>query len=428
MKKEANLNNMTIPTLLNWMRICSSGKMHLLSFMFFFCNMISVPVLASEDSENPLSFSGFGTIGSTYLNRDDRDFVQQRILQNEGAGRTDNWTAKVDSVLGLQLDYQLSPDLVASLQGAVKQNPKGDMAPEFTLAMVRWNFSDDWRMRVGRMQNPQFIFSDTWLVNYGQAHARPRAEVYFLYPFYALDGLTLDYGFDLLNWRANLLLGWSQLQGVRWRNGHNGELIGPIANLSLSREEWIVKVSYSDFTVSTSPTDFDPLFNALETIDPALIGRIRIIDADWRVAAIGIEFNHGPWHAVLEAAHRYAGPTLNTQKHSVGSYLTLEYRFSSASIYTSVFYVNTEVDYNEYLGSPAYPLIRAAQATAEYGQRGYALGTQVQLSEHINGRVQLDRIFAEDNNLGLFIHHNADFNRQNPAPVTALSINLDFLF
>ena len=384
--------------------------------------------MGAEWSETPLMFSGFGTLGFTYLNKEDRDFVQQRILQNEGAGRTERWTPKVDSVLGLQLDYQWSTDLVASLQGAVIQNPEGDMAPELTLAMIRWNFNDDWRMRLGRMQNPQFFFSDTWLVNYGQAHARPRTEVYFLYPFYGVDGVTLDYGFDVHDWRANVMLGWSQLEGIRWRNGHNGKLIGPIANVTFSREHWTVKFSYSDLTASTSPTDFDPLFNGLEAIDPTLIGRIRIIDVDWRVAAAGIEFDQGPWHAVFEIAQRYNSPSLTSQKHSWGSYFTLERRFDSASIYATAFYVNTDINYNEYQDSPAHLMISTAQTISEYGQRGFALGTQVQLTEHINGRLQLDRIFVDDNSQGLFIHHSADFDRQNPAPATALSISMDFLF
>lgn len=400
----------------------------LVAHLGVFCLLVyaSSPTAVADDSAS--SFSGFGTFGASYLNRDDRDFTQNRTMQGEGAGATDRISYKVDTVLAAQWDYQWRPEMTSSVQAAVLQDYQGDMSPALTLAMLRWNVAPDWRLRVGRMHNPQFLFSDSWLVRFGQTAARARSEVYFMFPIWGFDGATVDYSFDIGGARGNLMAGWSVLDNVTWRNGKNAELRGPIVNATLSEDAWTLKFSYSDFTISTSPTVFDGQFQLLENLDPNLIGRLRIIDGDWRVWAFGVEYDDGRWHSLFEWALRETSPALTSQTRVVGTYLTQEYRFERFSLYGSLFYLDTHVDYQAYQDSVALSLIIPGQSTGDLGQRGFAFGASLPLNDSWMMRLQWDRFFIEEGSFGLFLGYTAQYQLSDPAPVSLVSVNVDFLF
>lgn len=378
-------------------------------------------------ADDDWSVAGFGSLSVATLDTAQFDYVSQRALQAEGAGRSAEWSYKPDTVLGGQLDYPFTESLTGTGQLTVRQDHQGDMAPDLTLALLRWEFADDWSARVGRMQNPQFLYSESWLTQFGAPHARPRMEVYIAFPLPGFDGALLSRGFDWAGWRGQWQLGWSHTTGVDTRQFDDSELLGPTAALSLQRTPWRLQLAYADFQLNLGRSQtFDPPLAQIRTLDPSIADAFDNQGVDWHVASLGIEYDDGRWHGVLEAVQRRNDSVLAPDL--AGQYLTLERRFSDTTAYLSLFHVDTASIAGRYRNSPAFPVITSLAAITEFGQRGYALGGTFPLTEQIRVRLQWDRFHVDARSYGLFINYQPGFDVSEERDVNLYTVSLDFLF
>ena len=107
-----------------------------------------------------LSFSAFGTLGEVHSSEDKADFTAS-VFQPNGAGYTRSWSAEVDSLIGAQLTANILSDLSAVVQVIAEQNYNGTFTPHIEWANIKYQFSPDLSVRVGRSVLPTFLFSDT---------------------------------------------------------------------------------------------------------------------------------------------------------------------------------------------------------------------------------------------------------------------------
>ncbi|MBQ0929296.1 hypothetical protein [Ideonella alba] len=131
-----------------------------------------------------LSWSAFGTIG---LTQSDQSFTYQRFIK-------DHATAERDSVLGVQLDAQFSPEWSATVQ--LRLGPSEDHDARWSLrpswAFVAWRPDNDWLLRLGRMRVPFFLRSEQLDVGQTYDEARLPTEFYSLAPTSDFNGLNLS--------------------------------------------------------------------------------------------------------------------------------------------------------------------------------------------------------------------------------------------
>src|ERR1700683_742549 len=140
-----------------------------------------------SDSSPPIfSFSGFGTAGEVHSSQDQADFTGS-VFQPNGAGYTRRWSPEVDSLLGAQLTANIAPKLSAVLQVIAEQNYNGTFTPHVEWANLKYQFTPDFSVRIGRVELPTFLFSDTRKVGYTYPWVRPPIEVYTLLPITAGD-------------------------------------------------------------------------------------------------------------------------------------------------------------------------------------------------------------------------------------------------
>lgn len=148
---------------------------------------------AQDKTDTPtLSFHGFGTVGVAHSSEEKADFLAND-LQGRGAGRARAWSPDVDSRIGGQLSATFTPQLSAILQVVSEQRYDTTYRPQIEWGNIKYAFTPDLSVRVGRIVLPSFLESDSRKVGYAQPWVRPPVEVYGLIPITNSDGLDLSY-------------------------------------------------------------------------------------------------------------------------------------------------------------------------------------------------------------------------------------------
>lgn len=171
---------------------------------FFLCNA----AYAQSDETTPVfSFNGFGTLGLAHSSEDKADFLAND-LQGSGAGRGRSWSPDVDSRIGGQLSARFTPQLSAVLQVVAEQRYDSTYRPQIEWGNIKYAFTPDLSVRVGRIVTSVFLESDSRKVGYAQPWVRPPVEVYSLVPLTNSDGVDINYRLRLGEVTNNFQVGY----------------------------------------------------------------------------------------------------------------------------------------------------------------------------------------------------------------------------
>ena len=127
--------------------------------------------------------SGFGTVGYAIS---DEKFRYLRYIDDDG-------TFKVDSLVGVQMEAQFSPQWGATFQVVASAPRSRDEGIE---AKVRWAFlsyrpDNDWLLRVGRLRPPFLVHTQNAEIGVTYDQARLPVEFYSISPVYDVDGAAV---------------------------------------------------------------------------------------------------------------------------------------------------------------------------------------------------------------------------------------------
>lgn len=130
----------------------------------------TLPEEANAPDGPTLAWSGFGTLGWTQSNR---RWGYQRFIDRQGSFER-------DSLLGAQLDAQLSPEWSATAQVKLAPSDRQDNAWDLrsTWAFVAWRPDNDWLLRAGKLRVPFFLRSEHMDVGATYNDARLPADLY----------------------------------------------------------------------------------------------------------------------------------------------------------------------------------------------------------------------------------------------------------
>lgn len=167
-------------------------------------------VAQTDDTASPMfTFNGFGTAGLAHSSERNADFMLSN-LQAKGAGYSQSWSPEVDSRIGVQLNAQFNRQLSAVLQVASEQRHDGTYRPQVEWANVKYQFTPDFSMRVGRMVFPAFLVSDYRKVGYATHWVRPPLELYDLFPVTDTDGISFSHHSQVGRFHNSLQFFFSQ--------------------------------------------------------------------------------------------------------------------------------------------------------------------------------------------------------------------------
>lgn len=136
------------------------------------------PAYALDTDIDWLKISGFGTLAMTYANIDKKDGAYFAARSNDLTGASNSWNGGADSKLGLQFSARINPALSATVQLLSLRDAAGDYRPTAEWANLKYEFTPDIAVRIGRVGLPAFLISDYLNVGYAQPWIRPPVSVY----------------------------------------------------------------------------------------------------------------------------------------------------------------------------------------------------------------------------------------------------------
>ena len=149
----------------------------------------TLPVQAATLGDGNLSISGFGTLAAARSDTDDVKFVRY----NQKAGVGDSPRIGLDSNLGLQASYTMTPELSATVQVLTRKSTSEEFTTDLSWGFLKYKLNDETSVRVGRMVLPAFLISDYQNVGYANTMMRPPIELYGQEPLENVDGADINW-------------------------------------------------------------------------------------------------------------------------------------------------------------------------------------------------------------------------------------------
>jgi hypothetical protein len=262
--------------------------------------------------DDAFRLSSFGTFGYTADDRSDiapaRDISQK---PRKGAATGGSW--RVDSRVGLQLEYRLGANADLVGQVVVRDHFRADFDSSTELAYLTVRPRPNLDLRIGRINYDAFLMSDYRHVGYAYTWVRPPMEFYGWIPIFSLDGADAAYVIrgEAADWRIKAQLGRSRFS-IPIRDGYDFKA-DDLFGLSVGRqaESWRLKIAYSQFRIGSEVPAFAPLHAGLDQVAAAGIPGVSAEAADLRrnlsflgarisYATLGAAFDDGTWSAQAE--------------------------------------------------------------------------------------------------------------------------------
>src|SRR5882757_6923325 len=129
---------------------------------------LAVATASAADLSDMFSIRGYGTSGMVHSDEDQADFVSSPMIGQRGAGFSDDWSADVDSRLGLQIDMTFSDRFtgVVQLISESKYNNSWDgdankrYFPSLEWANLSYKVTDNLTVRGGRIVLPLLMLGE----------------------------------------------------------------------------------------------------------------------------------------------------------------------------------------------------------------------------------------------------------------------------
>jgi len=250
------------------------------------------------------SFSAFGTLGEVHSSQDKADFTES-VFQPNGAGHSRSWSPEVDSLIGGQISARITPELSAVIQVIAEQNYDGTYTPHVEWANIKYQFMPDLSVRIGRVELPTFLFSDTRKMGYAYPWVRPPVEVYGLVPITVSDGADINYRANLGD--ATNTTQASDVQSNATRPNNEGTAIARDSlNLSNTTEykSLTFRLSYQHARLTLA--SLDGFFDAFKMFGPQGVAISNKYNSDSKpvvTEVIGASYDPGHWFLISEWGH-----------------------------------------------------------------------------------------------------------------------------
>ena len=305
------------------------------------------------------AFNGFGTLGVAHSSEPNADFVFDN-LQPHGAGRSRDWSGDTDTRLGVQLTAHATAQLSAVVQVISEYRADGTYRPFVNWANVKYAFTPNLSVRVGRIGLASFLASDSRRVGFSNITARPPTEVYRLLAVKDSDGVDATY---------------------RW---HDGD-VSNTTSITYGRKT-VTNVAGVDVHSTHLAGLFDTLENGALTLHAAY--QVRDVDnqhpALGRFMSAGASYDPGPWFAQAEWAK------------------AINYTAVGVRVVRAAWYVNGGVRIDTVAPYVTVAALRPLTDTglAPLAQRSYAAGLRWDVARNVDLKLQWDQILLGRDSFG----------------------------
>ena len=376
--------------------------------------------------EDAFSIQGFGTLGVARSSNGDAHILRS-IRQPEGIG--DEWSAKQDSLLGVQAQYRFNEQVDALIQAASYYRDDGSFRPDVTAAFLKFDLDPRFSVRVGRVGLDLLMLADTRMVGYSYIPIRPVSESYNV-PLNYLDGVSA-------RWRLPIGEGVMSVEGtagVAREDLPHYEFSGSRGvkgSIDYQIGAWQFRYFYARAKLAHENESLTPLRQGL-SMTPAsqLADKLNIEGTTGVYESLGVGYDNGDWQLqmVLDAM-RYENPTL-PNGHAL--HLLVGRRMGDVTPYVG--YSRAKIDPKSLqTGLPDMPWYQPlnaglAKAMKVSGTRmdseTFTLGARWDFRRNMALKTQVDFVRGGKSASMLVEDTDPDWNGKT----TMVSVSLDFVF
>ncbi|PKG84953.1 hypothetical protein CXF85_04910 [Colwellia sp. 75C3] len=209
---------------------------------------------ADEADEDKLQFSGFATLGVAVSDSDHHGY--RKNVGSEGAVYSGEIDFKQHSLLGLQADWSIAPNVDAVYQAVIRDLPEPSLDRYTTLAFLRYEVNMNWSVRVGRTAPDIFLLTEYRDVDFSYVWATAPNEVYGIIPYRSIDGLDVTYQQRGLGgvFKTKLFTGSSEAE-ISGSTVVEKVKIEDVVGISFTFDHfnWLIQAKHTQVTIANEP-------------------------------------------------------------------------------------------------------------------------------------------------------------------------------
>lgn len=389
----------------------------------------------SEAMESSLSLRGFGSVGLARSSSAQAEFVRDL---SQPKGITNRWSGRIDSVLGVQANWQVVPTLELVGQAVSRYHYDRSRDPELMWAFAKWEPDARVSVRAGRIGADFMMQADSRLVGYSYLPVRPSADFFGPLFFSHFDGgdasLTLPLGNGLV--RGKLFAGATQ-EKTSGTPGIWDTSSSPVRGFVLDYQigPWLLRANAASIRFSND-IKFSPLPETLRTIGsnfgyPGAISAADALstrDTTTRFYSLGVVYDDGPLQVqgMLNKIRHETGVFQNSH----AGYLLAGYRLGTVTPYSGVSWWKSSFK-SFSTGLPEVPAFDELNRRFDYimlasatNQKTYTLGARWDALHNIALKLQWDAIRGSSGSRFPYAHSESGWNGRTDV----VSLSLDFIF
>lgn len=153
----------------------------------------TAPALADQPM---FKFGGFGTLGVSHSNLSSGDYVVDTSMP-KGVGRSSDWAVSNNTRVAAHATANFTPQVSAILQIDSEYRHDGTYRPEIEWFNVKYAFTPNAYVRVGRIALPTFIDSENRDLGYSYVWVNPPVDLYHQMSIPSSDGIDGMYRFEI---------------------------------------------------------------------------------------------------------------------------------------------------------------------------------------------------------------------------------------
>ncbi len=401
-----------------------------------FCLLASAllsPIAHADEDSSAGSFSsdrfkvdGFGSLGVARSTNGEAEILRS-LTPPEGI--TDDWSAKNDSILGLQASYRISDEIETVAQAVSYLRDDGSFQPNITWAFLKYDVTPRFSMRFGRIGTEFLMLADSRLVGYSYLPVRPANEFYGIIPINYGDGIDAR-------------LRWPVGDGMLRLEGFAGIAAEDTARYSFSgakilkgtigydQGNWLFRYINTWTKLANEFDGIDQLRGALTLAGSATTAdKLGFKDTVSIYQSLGAAYDDGAWQ--VQGAINYVGHEAETMKNSRGIFFQVARRVGNVTPFVSYARAKSlhkTLDTGLSAFNPYAPMLNGAVTHAiqmsNVDSQTLSLGARWDVRRNVDLKAQVDFVRAGEGSNLLLLNAPPDSDYK----ATVFSLSLDFVF
>jgi len=337
---------------------------------------------------------------------------------SQAHGVTGHWGFETDSILGLQANVGIRPELEAVVQVVSQHGSEGNFNPELTWAFLRFEPTPTWSLRAGRLGTELYMLADSRMVGYSYVTVRPPADYYGTLPFDFIDGMDIGFARQVSRGlvKAKLFAGLSREQA-------------PWADVQFNMSGTLLVGGYLDFLtgswqfrISQVGVKFEhdlPVESFYQALPAPAADELRIAGKWSGFTSLGLIYDSGPLQT-----HMMASKTVNDHaafQDTWAGYLIMSYGIGDLRPFIGLSIAKSKSKDLRY-PAPGYTDAYLAQFVSD--QHTSFLGARWDFMESVSLKAQVDIIRGDADSRFLYRWETPEWD----GSMTVFSLALDFVF